>query len=79
MPKHIINIHCQMRCLLSLYYIIKIYGMGVIIWVTLYIYALQGSNKVIFLQDAGRKPLSGIGINRDMKMKYLFLVFRRSE
>ena len=28
------------------------------------------------LQDAGRKSLSGIGINRDMRMKYLFLVFR---
>ena len=68
-----------MRCLLSVYYTIKIYEMGILIWVTLYIYALQGSYKGIFLQDAGRKSLSGIGINRDMRMKYLFLVFREEE
>lgn len=37
---------------------------------------ITGEQQGIFLQDAGRKSLSGIGINRDMRMKYLFLVFR---
>ena len=37
---------------------------------------ITGEQQGDISEDAGRKSLSGIGINRDMRMKYLFLVFR---